>query len=209
MKVNLYDQKNKKVGDLDLPDQIFGVKWNPDLVHQAIVAQLANRRKPFAHAKDRAEVRGGGKKPWRQKHTGRARVGSIRSPLWRGGGVTHGPLKERNFEQKINKKMKKLALFSALSKKLKDNEIIFVNDLKLENHKTKNMANLIRLFFKKPQSLLIVPEKGNRNAFIAARNIPKTDILNSESLNVYDCLTHKNFLIEKEVVSELNSKLQK
>ena len=105
--------------------------------------------------------------------------------------------------------MKKLALFSALSKKLKDNEIIFVNDLKLENHKTKNMANLIRLFFKKPQSLLIVPEKGNRNAFIAARNIPKTDILNSESLNVYDCLTHKNFLIEKEVVSELNSKLQK
>ena len=104
MKTDIFNQQNNKVDIIDLPERIFGVKWNPDLVHQALMAQLANRRQPSAHVKDRSEVSGGGKKPWKQKGTGRARHGSNRSPIWKGGGVTHGPTKEKNFTKKINKK---------------------------------------------------------------------------------------------------------
>ena len=116
MKINIYNLKKEKAGEIELSDRIFGVKWNADLVHQALNTQLANRRQPWAHAKDRAEVSGGGKKPWKQKGTGRARHGSIRSPLWIGGGATFGPSKERNFAKKINIKMKRLAIFSVLSR---------------------------------------------------------------------------------------------
>src|SRR5438105_1748720 len=116
-KTDLYNQENKKVGTVELPDKFFGVKWNPTLVHQALVAEMANARQPLAHAKGRGDVRGGGKKPYMQKHTGRARAGSTRSPIWKGGGVTHGPLKEKVYSKKINTKMKRLALYSILSKK--------------------------------------------------------------------------------------------
>src|SRR3989338_6971942 len=113
MKAQLYNLKGEVIGDIDLKDEIFGVKWNADVVHQALQAQIANTRKPIAHTKGRGEVRGGGKKPLRQKGTGRARHGSIRSPLWKGGGVTHGPTKDKIFAKKINKKMKRLAIVSA------------------------------------------------------------------------------------------------
>jgi len=208
MTADVYNQKNEKIGMVELPDNIFGVKWNPDLVHQVITAQLANRRKPLAHVKDRGEVRGGGKKPWRQKHTGRARHGSIRSPLWVHGGVAFGPRKERIFARKINKKAKKAALFSVLSKKLKDDEIKIVNDLELTNPKTKDMANILKMFFGEKFSVLVVPASTNRNAVLAARNIAGVNIANANSFNIYDCLTSKNIFFEQKGLLELIEKLK-
>src|SRR3989344_3794055 len=137
MKAEIYNLKGSVVGEMNLPDQIFAREWNPDLVHQAVLTQAANRRLPWAHAKNRAEVSGGGKKPWKQKHTGRSRQGSIRSPIWKGGGATHGPVKERNYEQKINKKMLRVAIHSILSKKLAEGQLRVVDSLDLETPKTK------------------------------------------------------------------------
>mgnify|MGYP001607340951 FL=1 len=187
MKVDLYSQKNEKIGQVDLPDDTFAVKWNPDLVHQVLTVQLANRRKTLADTKDRSEVSGGGRKPWRQKGTGRARHGSIRSPLWRGGGITFGPLKERKFARKINKKMKQSAILGILSKKLSEQEIKIVDNLKLENRQTKNLAELVKRFISSPQeSFLLIPAKENKDLYTAARNLARVGVLNPESLNVYD-----------------------
>src|SRR3990172_8334755 len=144
MKTDVYDNKAKKVGTVDLPDRIFGHSWNPDLVHQAVRTQTANRRANIAHAKDRGESRGGGKKPWRQKGTGRARHGSIRSPIWRGGGITHGPTKERNFSKKINKKMAIRALAMALSAKARDTEIVLLDNLQIPSGKTKDASAVLK-----------------------------------------------------------------
>src|SRR3989344_1527703 len=145
MKVNLYNQNAEQAGSIELPDSVFGLKWNPDLVHQVVKGQEANMRPKVAHAKDRAQVRGGGKKPWRQKGTGRARHGSIRSPIWKGGGVTHGPLTEKNYNKKINRKMAKKALFTVLSQKARENEILVLEKLNFSEPKTK----LASEFFKK------------------------------------------------------------
>ena len=136
-KVNIYNQKAETVGELELDAKVFAVKPNEALVHQAVVAQLANERQVLAHTKDRSEVRGGGKKPWRQKGTGRARQGSIRSPQWIGGGIVFGPLKTRNFSLKINKKMKQKAMFMALSDKLASNDLIVLDNLEMKESKTK------------------------------------------------------------------------
>ena len=143
MNVNLYNQKGEKVGEVKLPSEIFDVPFNEDLVWQVIYCQMANKRKPIAHTKDRSEVRGGGRKPWSQKGLGRARVGSIRSPLWRGGGVTFGPRKERKFKKRIPKKMKRKALFCVLSEKLRRNLIVFLDKLVLEKIKTKEMVKIL------------------------------------------------------------------
>src|ERR1043166_6090887 len=125
----IYDQKGGEAGTINLPARVFGAPWRSDLVHQVVESMRSNKRAGTADTKDRGEVRGGGKKPWKQKGTGRARHGSSRSPLWVGGGVTHGPLAEKNYKRKISKKMRAQALFSVLSKKLKDGEIIFVDTL--------------------------------------------------------------------------------
>lgn len=202
MIVDVYNKENKKTGTLNLPEAIFGRKWNPDLVHQAFLAQTANRRGRLAHAKGRGEVRGGGRKPWAQKGTGRARHGSIRSPIWAHGGVTHGPTKERKFEKKINKKMKRAALASLLSKKAALNEIKVIEDLKINSPKTKNLASVLNKFIKERKSLLLIPQKENRNLFLAGRNLPKTKVLAPNSLNVYDCLAHKYLYFEKEAVED-------
>lgn len=204
MMADVYNQDNKKTGTIDLPENVFGIKWNPDLVTLALHAQLANARKPVAHAKDRGEVRGGGRKPWRQKHTGRARHGSTRSPLWSGGGVAHGPSNERNFAKKISKKMKKSALFSVLSHKLKSDEIRVVDDLKMKARKTKSVAEIMRKFFgKKQQSALFIPENKNKDLFLAGRNLAGVKVLNPTSVNIYDCLRHKYVFIEKDAVWEI------
>ncbi len=144
MKAAIYNQSGKEVGNLNLPRTIFGVPWNADLVHQVITSEQSNLRQPIAHAKGRGEVRGGGIKPWRQKGTGRARHGSIRSPIWVGGGVTHGPSKEKNYEKKINKKMKAKALYAVLSEKFRNGEILFVDSLALADAKTKHASGVLK-----------------------------------------------------------------
>src|SRR3990167_4153940 len=143
MIAEVYNKENKKVGEVTLSDSVFGKKWNESLVHQVLVSQLANKREPLAHTKGRGEVRGGGRKPWRQKGTGRARHGSTRSPIWAGGGVTFGPTKHKNYSKKINKKMRRGAIFSALSRKFKDGELKFIDALELEVPKTKLLAGLL------------------------------------------------------------------
>jgi len=145
-RVTIYNIKKEKIGTLVLPSELFNLKINSNLVHQALVTQMANSRKKIAQTKDRSEVRGGGIKPWQQKGTGRARHGSIRSPIWKGGGITFGPRTQRNFKKKINKKMKRKALLMALSSKLKDNELILINELKLKKPKTKEMAKILENF---------------------------------------------------------------
>lgn len=202
MKVALYDNLAKVTGETELPDRVFAAKWNPDLVKQALDAQLANSREPIAHAKGRGEVRGGGKKPWRQKGTGRARHGSIRSPIWRGGGVAHGPTNEKVFARKINKKMKQAAIFSALSKKLADGELKVVESLAVSEPKTKLAAKTIFAFGK---SALVIPSSENKNIYRASSNIPKVKSLDPKSLNVYDILCYKNVLLEKEAIEAINT----
>lgn len=203
MKVDIINIENKKVGKIELSDKIFGVKWNADLVHQALLAQMANRRDPWAYAKGRGEVRGGGKKPWKQKGTGRARHGSIRSPLWVGGGVTHGPTKERNFEQKINKKMRQLAVFAVLSKKLKDNDVIIVDKFGDLKNKTKEWALILKKIADFRSRNLFVFENINKNFSKAVSNIPKVDTLSPNSLNVYDLLKNKKLILESKAVEEI------
>ncbi|MDP3956484.1 MAG: 50S ribosomal protein L4 [bacterium] len=206
MTTDLYNLENKSVGAVELPDKIFGAKWKPDLVHQIIEAMRANIRQPWAHAKGRGEVRGGGKKPWRQKGTGRARHGSIRSPIWSGGGVSHGPIKERSYAKKINKKMRRAALFSALSKKFSDHELQVIDALHIAEPKTKIAANFVSHFRdkKKPVSLLIIPKAGEKNIYRAARNLKKIKTLDPASLNVYDIVRHKIILIDQRALSSIS-----
>jgi len=198
MKTEIYNQNGEKIGDIDLPKEIFGVEINPDLVHQVVVSQMANRRQKIAHTKDRGEVRGGGVKPWRQKGTGRARHGSIRSPLWKGGGVTFGPRKEKNFKKKINKKMRRKALFMVLSGKARENLVVIFEDLKAEKPKTKIFANLFNnLFLKKGSALLALAAKDD-NLMKSIRNISKIEIIQAKDLNPLDLLNYKYLVMTKE-----------
>src|ERR1700735_2118007 len=145
MNADVYNLQNEKVGTVELPERVFGARYNAALVKQVIDAQLANRRSPWAHTKTRGEVSGGGKKPWRQKGTGRARHGSTRSPIWVGGGVAHGPRNDRDYSQKVNKKMKQAALFAAISRKAKDGEVKIFETLSIEAPKTKMLATSLNV----------------------------------------------------------------
>jgi len=204
MKVDVYDIKRKKVGEAEISDTLFGEKWNADLVHQAVETYLSNQRNPIAHVKSRGEVKGGGRKPWRQKGTGRARHGSRRSPIWIGGGVTFGPRNERDFSKKLNKKMGRKALSSVLSKKLKDGEIFVVENLNVEGKKTKRIEAFIKSFFeKKPSSILIIPAVHAEEVFVSSRNIPGISSITPDSLNAYDCISRKNLVFEKGAIEGL------
>lgn len=208
MRVKLYNQQAKETGTVDLPDSVFGLKWNADLVHQVVTSQASNLRRGTAHAKGRSEVRGGGKKPWRQKGTGRARHGSIRSPLWKGGGVTHGPLKEKNYKKKINKKMGKRALYTVLSAKARDNEIIVLDELRFEAPKTKLGAKLFKNLSKikefknliKGNGVLIALSGKNEMARRALRNLPYVGIEDVKNLNGHGVLQYKYTLFPKEAL---------
>lgn len=197
--VPTHNIEGEKTGKIDLPESIFGVKINQDLIYQAVNAQTANSRYHLTHTKDRSEVRGGGRKPWRQKGTGRARHGSIRSPLWRGGGITFGPEKEEVFERKINKKAKRKALFMALSSKVNDKELIILDELKISEPKTKIMSKILdNIFNKKPENVLIAVSKRDENIIRASRNILRTKTILANSLNVLDLLSFKYLLLDKE-----------
>ncbi len=200
----VFNQAAKKIGEIDLPERVFNRPWNPGLVHQALVAQTSNARVRIAKVKGRGEVRGGGKKPWAQKGTGRSRQGSTRSPLWKGGGVTHGPTAERNYAVKINKKMKQGAIFSVLSKKLKEGEIKIIDSLKLENSKTQSLNVLLGSFFKTRPNTLLIPGGPNRSLYLASGNLPRVKTLSPKTLNVYDLLKFKNILLDKEAVPVIN-----
>lgn len=205
MQINLYNQNAENVGKANLPDSVFAVPMNRDLLHQIVTSQMGNKRQVIAHAKGRSEVRGGGKKPWRQKGTGRARHGSIRSPIWKGGGVTHGPTKERIFKNKINKKMARKALFIALSSKTRDKELIVVEDLKLQNWKTKEMASVVNkvseLFSAKHGSLLLVTDKKLGDTVErVAKNLSRVDVMEAKNLNALDVLGRKNLILLKDSV---------
>lgn len=200
MKISIYNQKGVEIEKTDLPAKIFEVEMNKDLVHQAVVAQMSNTRKVIAHTKDRSERRGGGRKPWRQKGTGRARHGSIRSPIWRGGGVTFGPTKEKVYTKKINKKMKTKALFMVLSSKVKDKQLILLDKIELTEAKTKQMIEVIKNLKNKvkkdlDKSILIVLPSSNQDIVRASKNIPKVKIIRADSLNVLDVLTYKHLLV--------------
>jgi len=196
LKVKVYNQTGKPVGEVSLEPKIFGIGLKPELVQQAVRTLQANQRVAIAHTKGRAEVSGGGKKPWRQKGTGRARHGSIRSPLWKGGGVTFGPRNTRNFSLVMNQKAKKKALFMTLSDKAKEKNIVVLDKLDLKTAKTKDMANVIKSLPVKKTTLIIIPSK-NQTISRASRNIPTVQIICANSLNVVNILDNETLLIMK------------
>ena len=209
MELPLYNQSAENIGTVELPDSVFAVPSNNDLLHQIVSSLTANKRQVLAHAKGRSEVRGGGKKPWRQKGTGRARHGSIRSPIWKGGGVTFGPTKERNFKKKVGKKMTRKALTVALSEKARDSSIIVVDGIKLNAPRTKEIAGILRLFRDKlgqTGSVLIVTPSLNKELCRAANNIQKLGVAEARNLNPLETLSYKNLMITKDAIEILNLK---
>lgn len=206
LKANLYNQKGEIVGEVDLNDQIFNIEPKGDILHQVYISMVSSSRINIASVKDRSEVRGGGRKPWRQKGTGRARHGSIRSPLWRGGGVTFGPQSNRNFFKKINKKLKRKAMLMALSSKLKDNEIILLDRLVLDDAKTKMMATVMGNFSvlqkknkKFYSTLLTIPNKDEK-IYKSARNLENLKLILAKDLNLRDLLEHKFLIMPQESI---------
>lgn len=205
METIIYSNKGVKAGSLKLPTEIFDLPWNGDLVHQVAIAMQANARDSVAHTKGRGEVSGGGKKPWRQKGTGRARVGSTRSPIWRHGGVTHGPLSEKDYSQKINRKMRTKALFTVLSQKLRDGEIIFVDSLEQANIKTKDAADMLvglskiqgfdRLATKRKNTALISIKGRSQVVEKSFSNIPSVVVSKVEDMSVVDALSARYLII--------------
>ena len=200
MEKKVYDIKGKEVDTIVLDDSVFAAEYNEALIHQVIVAQLANKRQGTKSALTRTEVRGGGKKPWRQKGTGRARQGSIRAPQWIKGGVVFAP-KPRDFSQKVNKKMKIAAIKSALSAKAATDAFVVIDNLDIEP-KTKNVANMLDSL-KLSGRTLIVYAGENGNAVIATRNIPTAEIACVDLLNVYDLVANANFVITVDAVKKL------
>ena len=200
-KIDVYDIQGKKVSTVDLKDEIFGIEPNEAVVHSVLVNFLANQRQGTQSTKTRAEVRGGGRKPWRQKGTGRARQGSIRAPQWIKGGIALGP-KPRSYKYTVNKKEKRLAIKSCLSSKVLENELTVVDSLNLKEIKTKEMAKAISNLKLEGKTLILLPEK-NETVQKSARNIEgvKTTLVNT--INVYDLLKYKNLVITLDAVKKL------
>lgn len=217
MDIKLYNQDGKEAGTFDLPG-IFALPWNANLVHQVVTSEMANRRPTLAHTKGRGEVRGGGRKPWKQKGTGRARHGSTRSPIWKGGGTTHGPTKDKNFKRKINKSMSAKALATVLSAKARDHQLLVLEDLQFAEAKTKlAAATFIKLGSLKPfndltkkahRVLLLLPMK-NTVVEKAARNLPYVQVAEARNITVLDALNHKYLVFPKQSVDVLVKRLSK
>ncbi len=200
-KVDLFDINGKKVGDIELNDSIFAIEVNATAMHAAVVNHLANKRQGTQSTKTRTEVRGGGKKPWRQKGSGRARQGSIRSPQWVGGGVALGP-KPRSYRYPLNKKLRRLALKSALSSKVAGNEFIVIDNITVSDYKTKEVVNILKNFNVDSKALIVLNEKDDKFVKSAA-NIPGVTTTLSTTLNTYDVLNHDKVLISADAVKKL------
>ena len=208
MKFPVHNLEGKKVKDIELADLVFALPKNDVLLHQIYVARYANQRQVLAHTKDRAERAGSGKKPWRQKGTGRARVGSVRSPIWRKGGVIFGPTKDRNFKKDFSKKMNRKAIAVALSGKLADKEVVIVDSLKMKEVKTKAMSKSLEAL-KLKGSVLIAFSKNEKDSKKASRNIARVDNIDVENLNVFDILKHKYLAVSEEGIKIIEGKYKK
>ena len=198
-KVSVYNIEGKVVGDMELNDAVFGVEVNEHLVHMAVVSQLANNRQGTQSAKTRAEVSGGGRKPWRQKGTGHARQGSIRAPHWTGGGVVFAP-KPRDYYFKMNKKEKNLALKSALTSRVAEEKFIVLDSIQFEEIKTKNMVTVLNNL-KVNKALVVVDD--NQNVVLSARNIPNVKTASTNTINVYDILKYDKLIVTKDAVATI------
>lgn len=205
--VTLYNNQGEKSGEMQLDDALFQVAVNPTLVHEAMIAQNANARAAIAHTKTRGEVRGGGRKPWKQKGTGRARHGSRRSPIWSGGGITFGPRSIRNFSKKLNRKARSKALAMVLSDKVAHEKLVAVDSLRFEAAKTKVLADVLnKLPSKAGKSTLIITVPENKSVATTARNLQKVATLPANSLNVVDLLRYDYVVATKdalEMISEM------
>ena len=205
MDAKVFSQDGKETGKVTLPEAVFGVAWNADLVHEVVIGMQANARTSTAHTKDRSEVRGGGKKPWKQKGTGRARHGSRRSPIWSGGGVAHGPRNEKDYSVKINKKVRAKALASVLSKKLSDEEILFVDTLTLTEPKTKEAKVILTalakgagqesLATKRKNAVVVVLAKRDLATEKSFRNFGNVEVVQAKDINPVDLLTYKYVVV--------------
>ena len=198
--VTVYNMEGNEVGTMELNDAVFGVEINEHLVHLAVVRQLANNRQGTQKAKTRSEVRGGGRKPWRQKGTGHARQGSIRAPQWTGGGVVFAPV-PRDYEVKMNKKERRAALKSALTSKVQDNKLVVVDSLALAEAKTKEMQKVLTNL--KAEKALIVTAGDDQNVVLSARNIADVQTATVNTINVYDVMKYNTVVVTKDAVASI------
>lgn len=220
MEAKVYNNKGVESGTVKLPETLFSIDWNADLVHQVVTSMLADKRTPIAHAKDRSEVSGGGKKPWKQKGTGRARHGSNRSPIWVGGGVTHGPRNDKSYAKKINKKMRVKAVTTVLSQKLRDGEVLFIDALNFDLPKTKEAKSIIaslanvkgyeKLATKRKNTALIITGEHDTNSVKSFANFGNFKVDEARNLNPVDMLTYKYVIVEnpKKSIEVIESRIK-
>jgi large subunit ribosomal protein L4 len=212
---NVYNYKAEEVGTIALPEKIFKVKKNGDLLNQALVTYLANQRQVLAHTKTKGEVRGGGKKPWKQKGTGRARAGSSRSPLWIGGGVTFGPRNERNFKKKINRKMNQRAIFMVLTDRFNDSSLAILENLEMTEYKTKSFNEMLKQLEnkifkvdakKEKRSVLLINDKNTEQTKVSGRNLSGVELINLDNINIFDVLKYKKIVLTQNAVKILEER---
>ncbi len=206
MELSVYDQSGSVTSKIKVDDSVFKITPDEQLVHRAIVAEMTNARKGTHSTKTRSEVRGGGRKPWRQKGTGRARAGTIRSPIWRGGGVIFGP-KPKNYEKKLPKKMRRLARKSVLSQRISDEAVMVVESVKLEEVKTKKFIAILEKLGISDKKITFLPAELNENVLLSSRNLPNVFIVQAESASTYDLLDCDVILFDKEGLERLNNQL--
>ena len=230
IKIKIYNQNAEPTGEMELSEKVFGLKPNSALVHQAVVTQQANQRKILAHTKTRSEVRGGGRKPWAQKGTGRARHGSSRSPIWRGGGIIFGPRKDRNYKMRINKKMRQAAMLMVLSDKLANNNFIVAERFEVAEFKTKVFNKIISNFENKfftvqdkakavkaegkakaeskrvKRSLMVIVDKSDQKLSNSARNLTGVLMINTENINIVDLLKYKHLILTKAAAEKVEKR---
>ncbi|ABO65494.1 50S ribosomal protein L4 [Geobacillus thermodenitrificans] len=204
-KVALYNQNGQTIGEIELNDAVFGIEPNKHVLFEAVIMQRASMRQGTHKTKNRAEVSGGGRKPWRQKGTGRARQGSIRSPQWRGGGTVFGPV-PRSYSYKLPKKVRRLAIKSALSSKVLENDIVVLDQLSLEAPKTKEMVKILNNLAVDRKALIVTDEL-NENVYLSARNIPGVKVVAANGINVLDVLSHDKLVITKAAVEKVEEVL--
>ena len=203
--VKVRNLKNEEIGDVELADEVFGVEYNPALVHTAVKAYMATRRQGTVGTKTRGNVSGSGRKLWKQKGTGRARIASIRSPLWKGGGNVHGP-QPRDWSQSLPKKMRQGALRSALSERVREGNVLVLDEMKFEQPKTKEFIGVIGKLGLANKTL-IVDSLDNENLLLSSRNVQKTKVVNSHGLNIYDLLYHDKLVLSRNAINELTALL--